>query len=172
MVRGDRGAGPAETHRGRRTIGSAQSRGDAPVHPFRAGVAIGLVVATALISVLPGLTNDFASDDAQIILQNSRVQNLLDWRSIVLAPYWPPPAAKDLYRPLTSLVLALQYALGGGAPLVFRLASYVAYALACVVFLQFTRRLLSPIAAVCAGLLFAAHAVHAEAVALAVGRRS
>jgi hypothetical protein len=132
--------------------------------------AVLLVIAVALAAVLAGLGNDFTQDDLRLIYENSRVHGLGRWREILGSPYWPPPWNQELYRPVVSLLHALQYTLGGGEPLLFRLVSYLLYALTAVALLRLAGRLTPHAAALLAALLFAAHPVHVEAVALAVGQ--
>jgi hypothetical protein len=128
------------------------------------------VFAVALAVSLAGLRNGFVQDDVALIVHNTRAHDLSRWVEILTSPYWPPPWKQDLYRPFTSLWLALQYQLGGGAPLVFRAFSYLLYAAVAVAVLVFTRRLLPQAIAVAVALLFAVHPVHVEAVALGVAQ--
>ena len=86
------------------------------------------------------------------------------WLEFLTTPYWAPPHLPDLYRPVASLSLALQYVIGAGGPLVFRLVSVMLYAVAALMVFALARRILSPGAALAAGVLFAAHPVHVEAV--------
>ncbi|HEV8149030.1 MAG TPA: glycosyltransferase family 39 protein, partial [Gemmatimonadales bacterium] len=72
--------------------------------------------------------------------------------------------------PLSSLALALEYSVGGGSPLVFRIASYLLYAAGVVAVFLLARRILPKGPALAAALIFAAHPVHVEAVALGVGQ--
>jgi protein O-mannosyl-transferase len=137
---------------------------------FPGWIAIGVVAAVALGASLAGLHNEFAQDDLVIIAQNARVHSLGNWRELLTSPYWPPPYTPDLYRPLTSLLLAMEYALGRGSPLLFRITSYLLYAAAAVGVLALARRLLPLGIAVGVALLFAAHPVHVEAVALGVNQ--
>ena len=129
-----------------------------------------LVMAVALAASLSGLLNEFAQDDIGIIRENTRVHDPANWRAILTSPYWPPPWHVELYRPLSSFLHALQYALGGGGPLVFRITSYLLYAGASLAVLAMARTLLPRPYALGAALLFAAHPVHVEAVAPAVGQ--
>ena len=128
------------------------------------------VAAVALLASWAGVFNLFAFDDVHLIQLNARVHSLANWREILTSSFWPPPYSQDLYRPLTSLLLALQYAVGGGDPMVFRLASYGLYAAVSVGVLLVARRWLPPATSLAVGVLFAAHPVHVEAVALGVGQ--
>jgi hypothetical protein len=129
-----------------------------------------LVMASAFAASLPGLRNGFVQDDVALIAQNVRAQDLSRWSEILTSPYWPHPWKQDLYRPVTSLLLALEYQLGGGAPLVFRLVSYLLYAAAALLVLLLARRILPESVAAAVALLFAVHPVHVEAVALGVAQ--
>jgi len=124
----------------------------------------------ALAAGVAGLANEFTQDDVGLILQNSRIHQLSSWREVVTSPYWPPAFHQELYRPLASLFHAAQFDLGGGSPLVFRITSYLLYALVSVGVFLLAGRLLPRPAALAAALLFAAHPVHVEAVALGVGQ--
>jgi protein O-mannosyl-transferase len=124
----------------------------------------------ALAASLAGLGNDFAYDDLYLIRDNLRIHDLANWRAIVGSSYWPLPHPQDLYRPLSSLLLAVQYALGGGAPGVFRIVSYLLYAGVAIAVLRLATRFLPRPIALGAALLFAAHPLHVEAVALGAGQ--
>jgi hypothetical protein len=129
-----------------------------------------LVVVVALGASLAGLLNEFAQDDIGLIRENTRIHHLGNWWEIIASPYWPPPWHVELYRPLTSLLFAIEYALGGGGPLVFRITSYLLYAGTALAVLSLAGRLLPKQVAIGVALLFAAHPVHVEAVAPAVGQ--
>lgn len=125
-------------------------------------VAVGVAVA--------GLPNRFAQDDVLLIESHFLLHDLGNWQAILTSPYWPPPHTDALYRPVASLLHALQYAIGDGAPLVFRLTSLVLYAATSIAMLGLARRLVHPAVALGVALLFAAHPVHVEATALGVGQ--
>jgi len=132
-----------------------------------AALAIALV---ALAGSLPGIHNDFANDDVLVVQDNARVHDFGDAAKWFTASYWPPPYAQDLYRPLTLAALTTEYVVGDGQPVVFRIVSYALYAAVCIAFFFFVRRFASDGIAFAAALLFAAHPVHVEAVALAVAQ--
>lgn len=136
--------------------------------PDWAGIAA--VAAVALAASLAGFANAFAYDDIHMIQLNPRLHGLGAWREVLTSPYWPPPWNQEHYRPLTSLFLALQFGLGAGAPVVFRIASYLLYAAASVGVFVLAAKLLPRSLALAVGLLFAAHPVHVDAVAPAVGQ--
>lgn len=131
---------------------------------------IGAILVVALVACVAGIGNELAQDDIYLILENATVHSVANIGAIFRSPYWPPPFSPDLYRPLTSLLLAAEYQLGFGEPTIFRLVSYVLYAAVCVNVYLLARRLIPPTIALGMALLFAAHPVHVEAVALGVGQ--
>jgi hypothetical protein len=122
----------------------------------------------AVVASITGILNGFTQDDLSILVESTRLHGFGALPDILTLPYWPPPAAPDLYRPVASILLAAQYALGGGAPFVFRIVSYALYALASVGVYRLALRLVPASIALLVAVLFAAHPVHVEAVALAV----
>ena len=75
------------------------------------------------------------------------------------------------YRPITVLTFRANAALGGMAPWGFHVANAALHACVCALFFLFAEILFgSAVPALAAAALFAAHPVHAEAVANIVGR--
>ncbi len=139
------------------------------VHRSRwfAALTVALLAVAASIS---GLANGFALDDIQIIAQNDRIHSLTgSWR-VFLQAYWPPESGGSLYRPLTSLGFAIQWAIGNGSPLPFHVVSIALYATVSVAFLRFAEAVGDVRVAWLAAALFAVHPVHVEAVANVVGQ--
>lgn len=134
----------------------------------RAGAVV--VALVALVTCVAGLRNGFAHDDVLIVLGDPRIRSAGHWLDILTNPYWPPPFRQDLYRPLATLLLKLEFAVGGGSPLAFRVASYGMNVAASLGVLALARRLLSPTPALIVALLFAVHPVHVEAIALGVNQ--
>jgi hypothetical protein len=128
------------------------------------------VVLAAILSSIPTLANQFTSDDIPLIRDNAIVHSLANLDAIFTSPYWPPPAPPDLYRPVASVINALEWIVGGGSPTLFRIVSVALYALAAVAVLRLAQRVTSLAIALAVALLFAAHPVHVEAVALGVNQ--
>ncbi len=128
------------------------------------------VVVVALLASLTGLPNQFAFDDVLLVQQNARVHDLGHIGEILTRAYWPPPFNPELYRPVASLFVAIQYTLADGAPMLFRITSDLLYAASALAVLALGRRVLGGRGAFVAALLFAAHPVHVESVALAVNQ--
>jgi hypothetical protein len=136
---------------------------------FRARDAA-FIVMLALLASIAGLLNDFVYDDVPLIQDNARVHDLGAWRTLLTAPYWPAPFVEQLYRPVAVVLIAFQWALGRGDPIVFRIVSYLLYAACAGLLLRFVSKLVSRPAAFAACALFAVHPVHVEAVALGVNQ--
>ncbi|MCI0432388.1 MAG: tetratricopeptide repeat protein [Gemmatimonadetes bacterium] len=134
-------------------------------------IAIALVVAAAVATFANALANGFALDDNFIVGANPRVHQLRDQALIWLTPYWPGYGEElGLYRPLTIFVYALQWQLGGGAPLLFHAVNIGLHALTSVLAFALLKRLFSTGPALAGALLFAVHPVHTEVVANVVGQ--
>jgi hypothetical protein len=128
------------------------------------------VAACAVVFYLGALWNRFAVDDNHIIAFNALVHHLSGmWRTFA-APYWPPDVGGGLYRPLPIASYTLDWAIGGGAPWWFHAVNLVWHAGASVAVALLASHLSGHRAAWTAGLLFAVHPVHVEAVANVVGR--
>ncbi len=138
--------------------------------PFRRARAVLYVaVAAAAIAVYVGaLANRFALDDVPLIVQNPVVGAPSGlWRAFV-TPYWPPDLGGWMYRPLPVASWALDR-LVDGAPW-YHAVNLLWHAGASVAVAALARRLADDRAALVAGLLFATHPVHVEAVANIAGR--
>lgn len=144
--------------------------------PFPA-VASLLVAAVALLVYLPALGNGFTYDDVPLVLGDPRVLGGLagdplgTLGAIFARPYWSANAeALGLYRPLTTLSLALDGALVGADPLLYHLVNVALHALVAAFVFLLLRDLFAIPAALAGALLFAVHPVHVEAVANIAGR--
>lgn len=128
-----------------------------------------IVAAVAIVACIAGLMNEFAHDDLHLVVANERVHSVAI-REQFTSPFWPAPFSQDLYRPLMTFLLSLQYAVGGEDSLIFRLVSYALYAGCAVLTFHLARRVVSRRAALVGAMIFAAHPVHVEAVALAAAQ--
>ncbi|HKU63407.1 MAG TPA: hypothetical protein VJQ44_19555 [Gemmatimonadales bacterium] len=108
----------------------------------------------------------FVYDDVSVILNNTLVHSPAHWAEILTSPWQP----HGLYRPFTSLTFAVSWALGGGAPAGFHVVNLLLHAAASALVFLLAARWLPRMGAFVAGLLFAVHPVHVEAVANSVGR--
>lgn len=127
-----------------------------------------VVAACAVVVHLGALRNGFSLDDIPIILLNPIVRGDAGaWRAFV-EPYWPPDLGGKMYRPLPIVSYAADRLIGTmwwfhGVNVLWHAAAAVGLAL-------FARRFAGDRAGLAAGLIFAVHPVHVEAIANVVGR--
>jgi len=121
----------------------------------------------AVLAYLGALRNGFAYDDVPVISENEWIRSGTELRHALTLPYWPHGA---LYRPVTSFTFALDWLAGHGSPFLFHLGNIVWYAVGVALVARLALRWWPPLIAGLAGLLFALHPVHVEAVANIVGR--
>src|SRR5712691_7632625 len=126
------------------------------------------VALCAVVVYLGALWNRFAFDDLPIVLWNSLFGRPGAWWRAFGASYWPPELGGGMYRPLTISTYALDWLVGRIAW--FHAANLLWHAGASVALAAIARRWSGERAALAAGLVFAVHPVHVEAVANIVGR--
>lgn len=121
-----------------------------------------------MVVYLGALWNRFAMDDLYIIADNPLVRSPAGiWRAFA-APYWPPAFGGEMYRPVVTASFAIDRLLGG--PAWFHFVNLCWHAGVSVAVAALVRHWAGMTAALVAGLLFAVHPVHVEAVANVVGR--
>lgn len=118
-------------------------------------------------------------DDGWVIFDNPLVRSLANVPRILREPYGfgGPSTTGGLYRPVTTLSYALNYAAGGRAVGGYHAVSLVLHVLCTLEVLSLARRVFTAVApsragpaALLAALVFAVHPVHVEAVAALTGR--
>jgi len=134
-------------------------------------------VALAVVLLAVGLYANsvgggFALDDQSAVLDDPKVHSIARLPEIFTSDYWEPTVRAGLYRPLVKLSFVIDYAIGGTNPLGYHLVNVALHAVVCVLVLVLARRVSGGDAAVAAATatLFAALAVHVEAVANVTGR--
>jgi hypothetical protein len=126
------------------------------------------VAACATVVYLGALWNRWALDDLEMIANNALVHSSDGWWRTFVSSYWPVEFGAYLYRPLTVATYVLDWHLDG--PMLFHAVNVAWHVAAAVLVAVLARRWADPQAALVAGLLFAVHPVHVEAVAQVVGR--
>jgi hypothetical protein len=127
-----------------------------------------VVAACAVVVHVGALWNRFAMDDNYIILHNAVVHSLSGvWRAF-LGPYWPADFGGKAYRPLAVATYAVDWQLNSA--MWYHAANLLWHMGATLALTLLARRWLSPLGAFAAGLLFAVHPVHVEAIANVIGR--
>jgi hypothetical protein len=151
------------------------------------------MIALALYAIT--LKGTYIEDDIMIVRDDPRLFEPGQWKKLLTEQYWPDGGSTDnLYRPLVSLSFAWQWHLMGGKPpapatlpadlvarpagperpFPFHFVNWILNAAVAAMVAELARRLTTPAAglgpAYLAGLLFAVHPIHVEAVAALVGR--
>jgi protein O-mannosyl-transferase len=118
------------------------------------------------------LRNGWALDDEDIIKENAVVHSVDSAVASRFSPYWPERLgfSAGQYRPLTILSFSVDWWLSGGKAWLFHAENAVLHGVACALFVLVVVKWLPPVGALAAGLIFAIHPVHVEAVANVVGR--
>src|SRR5437879_5884227 len=126
------------------------------------------VAASAVLVYLGAVWNGFALDDGPMIRFNPLAQDPSGmWRAFT-QPWWAGAFGGQYYRPLPVATLALDAWVDGAAW--FHVVNLLWHAGASVAVAVLARRWSGALAGLIAGLLFAVHPVHVEAVANVVGR--
>ncbi len=124
-------------------------------------------VALALFAVTLGGT--YVYDDQILFEQDKRLRNPAIWWR-----FWTQSfndAADNLYRPLTSMSYALGWLVHGDRAWAYHAVNWLAHGVATALVTEYARRLTRDVrVALCAGLLFAVHPIHVEAVACLYNR--
>jgi len=108
-------------------------------------------------------------DDLYIIVWNPLVHSLQGaWRAFG-APYWPADLGGQMYRPLPLATFAVDWTIAHGHPVWFHAMNLVWHAGVAVLVAALARHWADWTAALAAGLVFAVHPVHVEAVANVIG---
>lgn len=140
-----------------------------PLTPKRA-VWISAAVACAVYAI--SLCNSWALDDYSLIVRNPAAHSATAALRAWFSPYWPPEGdySAGLYRPIATLTYAVDWAPSGGRPLWFHLTNLLLHGLVTTLVAVTALRWLPPLGALVAGVVFAVHPVHVEAVANVIGR--
>jgi tetratricopeptide (TPR) repeat protein len=131
---------------------------------------IAIVVAAVLVYA-NAVGNAFVLDDTRIIRDDLRIRSLSSIPGLFASPYWDLEGANALYRPLVLASYAVNYALHGLSTSGYSLVNIALHAVVSVLLFLIVREVGgSLMAAGVAGLAFAIHPVHTEAVTGIAGR--
>jgi len=128
------------------------------------------VFAVAVALYLPTARHGFVQDDWAIVALNPAAHSPAAALRAADDSYWPPPAEAGLWRPLTILSFAVDWTVSDGRVGWLHVANALWHGLASALVCVLLARWLPRRGAVAAGLVFAVHPVHVEAVAGLVGR--
>jgi hypothetical protein len=147
-----------------------------------------LYVAVAVCAIVPhvlALWNGFAMDDIYIIVWNPLVHAIGGVARAFAAPYWPPDFGGQMYRPLPLATYAIDWAIAGARPAWAHAWNLLWHAGVTIAVTALTLHTTyhaprttdrtphphhAPRTALVAGLIFAVHPVHVEAIANVIGR--
>lgn len=144
----------------------------------RLWLLVTLLVITAAAAMAGGVDGPFIFDDVPLIQGNHRVHGLEHWTEWFTTTLWntnyDPSAIRQnggFWRPIVLASYGIDWALGGGTPIVFHVTNLVVHALNSVLLLFTLARWVNDRVAACFGaLLFAVHPVQTEPVAWIAGR--
>jgi hypothetical protein len=129
-----------------------------------------VVAALALAASVNSLPNGFAYDDIYLLVKAKRMHSFAGWWREFAHTYWPEDTGGDGYRPLTIIAFRAQWAIGGGAPLVFHALNVALHTVTAVTVFWLACGVLPLAAAWIVAALYAVHPVHVEAIANVVGQ--
>lgn len=124
----------------------------------------------AVLLYLPTARYGYVQDDRAIVVSNPAAHSIGAALRAFDDPYWPPESGAGLYRPVTILSLAIDWTVSGGTAGWLHVMNALWHGLVTVLLVLILFRWLPPLGAAAAGLIFAWHPVHVEAVASIVGR--
>ena len=130
----------------------------------------GAVLAAAVVLYLPTAAYDYVQDDRAIIVLNPAAHSPAAAIAAFGQPYWPAPGEAGLYRPVTILSFAIDWAASHGSAAFMHLENALWHGVVAVLVVLVLVRWLPWPAAAAAGLVFVVHPVHVEGVANIVSR--
>jgi hypothetical protein len=137
----------------------------------QARVVIALFTLAVVLHWPTGQT-DFVYDDIDFVVKNASVQSLDAVGLALHAPFPPDQPERGLYRPLTTLVYALEYAAFGAGARGYHLVSTLLYGVLVVLVYRLASVWFGAASgsAAAAALLFAIHPVHCDVVDTVAGQ--
>jgi protein O-mannosyl-transferase len=129
-----------------------------------------LIVLVAAATASPVLRNDLTQDDVPLIREDARIHDLGNIREILATPFWPEAGGAGHHRPLMTLTLAVEWAMGRGAFITYKILSLTLVAAVALAVFMLVGELLPLGWAAAVALGFAVHPVHVEAVAVGINQ--
>jgi hypothetical protein len=130
------------------------------------------VLAAALLATAvsaPSVRNGFVSDDQWVVAHRQVLEHPASLVAVLKEPYWPATFGGSMWRPAVLTSFALDYRISE-SPHWFHVENVIWAAIATALLTLLACELAGPLTGLIAGLLFAVHPVHVEAVANVVGR--
>ena len=117
----------------------------------------------------PSIRNDFVADDQWVVAHRQVLEHPPSIGAVFNEPYWPASFGGVMWRPAVLASFAVDYRVST-SPHWFHAINVLWAAIAAALFALLACELAGPPVGLIAGLLFAVHPVHVEAVANVVGR--
>jgi protein O-mannosyl-transferase len=137
------------------------------------GVTTRQAVLTAALAAaavaLPSIRNDFVADDHWVVANRQVLEHPPSLTAVLKEPYWPASFGGVMWRPAVISSFAADYQISN-SPHWFHAINVLWAVVAAALFALLACDLAGPVVGVIAGLLFAVHPLHVEAVANVVGR--
>lgn len=136
------------------------------------GRAAAVAALVACIVYSNALLNGWAMDDSGVVRENPAAHSVAAAWEGRFSPYWPmvEGVSAGLWRPAITMSYAVDWTLSGGREWWFHAHNVLLHALVTALVVLVIAAWLPPPAALAAGLVFAVHPVHVEAVSNVVGR--
>jgi tetratricopeptide (TPR) repeat protein len=135
---------------------------------FYWALAVGV---SAVLCYVNAVGNDFVLDDARLIRDNLRIRSLANVPNLFATSYWDVAGPQALYRPLVLVSYAVNYAINGLSPGGYTVVNIALHAGVSLLLFALVRAIGGSLfVAGAAGIAFAVHPVHTEAVAGISGR--
>ena len=128
-----------------------------------------LCALAGLMVYCNSLSLDFCFDDKPVIIANQDLRSNVSWLNILKNDFWGTPMSDKnshkSYRPLTVATFRLNYMLHELQPLGYHLVNVLLHSAVCYLYVLLCGVVFSEVwPALIAGLLFAVHPIHTEAV--------
>jgi tetratricopeptide (TPR) repeat protein len=138
----------------------------------RAGIYWALAVGvSAVVVYLNALGNDFVLDDTRLVRDNLRIRSLANIPHLFVSSYWDVIGPQALYRPLVLATYAVNYAVHGLSTYGYTAVNIALHSAVSLLLFALVRGIGGSLfAAGVAGIAFAVHPVHTEAVTGISGR--
>ena len=132
-------------------------------------IAGALCSAVGIVLYLNTLNCGFCYDDKVAVLQNQDLLPTSPWANLLWNDFWGNPmqlnTSHKSYRPLCVASFRLNYMLHGLQPMGYHLVNVLLHAMVCYLYVQLCALVFTQVwPALLAGLLFAVHPIHTEAV--------
>ena len=159
-----------ETSRGPFSHNNNRDPCNIPFPDLPKSLRYGVIAFTSIVCYLNSLEYDLVHDDVFAIKENMDIRPETPLRNILSNDFWGKPMSSNRshksYRPLCTLTFRMNYAIHGLDPFGYHAANVVLHGVVCLLFALMCEAVAfkSNVLAFLAGLLFATHPVHTEAV--------